>query len=200
MLIAIDVDDTIAAFGPQLLKVYNGLDGTSYTSRDIKSYNLEKLWGCTKEEAVKRINDFYNMPGFSDIVPVVGSQEAIDLLASRNRLIVITSRPSTIGKQTEEWLDRYFKGKFAEVYYTSEWHNVNGGRGKKADICVAKHVKTIVDDCLEYVLACREAGTPGLLFDLDGNYGWNKTSGYLHGIERVHSWREVLQSLGYNVE
>ncbi|MBS3172044.1 hypothetical protein J4438_00490 [Candidatus Woesearchaeota archaeon] len=192
MLVAFDVDDTLAKFNIPLLNVYNAIDGTNYTSRDIKSYNLEMLWGCTKEEAIQRIQYFYKTHEFGRIVPVEGSQEAVEKLSKENQLIVITSRLSSVSRKTEEWLDKYFSGKFSDIYYTSEWHSANGGSGKKADICRDKKVDIIIDDCLEYILACQNVGTRGILFDLNGEYGWNKTE---EEIKRVLNWEEVLKKI-----
>lgn len=192
MLVAVDADDTALSFNPALLGYYNKKDRTSYTSMDIKSYDLEKLWRCTKDEANARIREFYRSEEFTNIVPVVGAQEWIDVLKEKYKLIILTSRATELRRITEESIERFFPGKFSGIYYTGEWSSINGRGGKKAHICKQKGVNVIVDDCLEYILACQKVGTRGLLFDLHGEYGWNKTE---QEVERVLSWEEVVEKI-----
>nr|MBA4404832.1 hypothetical protein [Nanoarchaeum sp.] len=192
LIVAVDADDTALSFNPALLGYYNKKDRTSYTSMDIKSYDLEKLWRCTKDEANARIREFYRSEEFTNIVPVVGAQEWIDVLKEKYKLIILTSRATELRRSTEESIERFFPGRFSDIYYTGEWSSIKGRGDKKAHICEQKGVYANIDDCLEYILACQKVRTRGIIFDLDGNYGWNKTE---EKVERALSWKEAVEKI-----
>uniref|UniRef100_A0A7S4PXQ4 Uncharacterized protein n=1 Tax=Alexandrium monilatum TaxID=311494 RepID=A0A7S4PXQ4_9DINO len=113
------------------------------------------------------------------------------------RLHIVTSRQEEIAEETRSWLERHFPGIFPlERIHIGNHFGRTGPRVSKSKICVEIGARLLIDDSWEYCREVAEAGTPALLFDLDGSYAWNKGDDRVHGlVTRVTSWTHVVDLL-----
>lgn len=107
-VIGIDFDDVIIDWNTALIEHYNSLHGTSHERKNILSYDLEKFWGGSAEEAISTVLNFYSSDQHINITPIPGALEAIKQLAA-HELVIITSRPDSARPATEAWLKKIFQ-------------------------------------------------------------------------------------------
>ena len=187
------MDEILASLTPHLLEFHNKNYGTNHIPSDITNYNLENFWDCNREEAVRRVREFYKSSEFGLIVPVEGAVEGVNRLNHVNDLVVITSRPDQTKERSMDWINRFYPGKFTDVHFSNEWHS-NGGRDKKkSEICHELGVDVMIEDCLGYAVDCSQAGIPVVLLDLHRKYGWNHTDQDPSGVERVYDWSGIVE-------
>jgi len=190
MKIALDVDEVLMVMQPSLMQFHNRAYGTDLTPELVGNYDLSLAWGCTVEESIRRINEFYGTPEFWKMMPVRDSQRGVNQFIERGHsLVALTSRPSKFKKETLSQLWTYFPWiKQDQILFSGEWSG-NGER-KKYEICKNLGVGLLVDDHVGYLIPARENGIRGLLF---GNYPWNQKDS--DGLQRVNDWEEVLRKI-----
>ena len=202
MLYAIDSDDvlfilndTLQSYKVKQDRSKGVMDTKVLKTEEIFDYNLGRVWGCSLEEAFGIVDDFFNSEEFFNMRPVPGAQRAIgELKEEGHDLIVLTSRPEWMQQKTLEQIASYYPGRFDDVLFSGEWSkNPNGN--SKGVICKDLGVKRLVDDRFKYCNDTSQHGIKSYLFDLDGNYAWNKKSGLIlpTNITRVKSWEEIME-------
>jgi len=193
MIIGVDLDEVLAGVLPELIKYHNDKYNTNFEKEQFNSFDLWKIWNCTKEESLERVFDFYNSKYFRNIQPVEGSQEAIDILSKKHDLVVITSRASVVKDKSIEWLSNYFPDKFSKACFTSPWYEEESGY-EKAQACKELKVKVHIDDNLSFARKCSENGTKVLLY----NQPWNqldKSDSLPENMKRVYSWNDIVEKI-----
>src|SRR3989339_79251 len=68
MLIGIDIDDVLLHFTPALIEYHNHTYKTSLTYDQFKSPNFWEVWGGTKEESRKKVDDFFKTTYFPNSI------------------------------------------------------------------------------------------------------------------------------------
>ena len=189
MLIGVDLDEVLADLLSAFIRYHNEKYGTSLQREDFRSYDLWKAWGGTLEDAVQKVKDFYKTDYFRNINPVQGSIEVIDTLSKTNELIVITSRPHYIRRETKNWIEHYFPEKFSKVYFVTNPYQPGIYKRSKSDICAELGVNILIEDCLDYARECASRGTSVFLLDSP----WNRSEELPSGVMRVKSWNEILE-------
>lgn len=184
MKIGVDFDDVLLDCNTSLALFHNSHYGTSYKREDIKSWYLESTWGCTQEEVIARIKEWYRSPEHAQSLPIAGAIEAISKLASHNELHVITSRPAQTRELTQTWLDKYFPGQFSEIHFTNHFEI---GARSKADICSEVGVSILIEDALVHARNVAADGIPVLLLDSP----WNQEH-ISKNITRIFTWQDAL--------
>ena len=185
MKIGVDFDDVLFDCNASLALFHNSRYGTSYERKDVWSWYLDQVWGCTEKEAIERVKEWYDSEEHTQSMPISGAIEAIEKLAQSYELHIITSRPSSIRKPTRLWLERYFAKHFAEIHFTN---HSEPGSGSKAEICRNLDVSFLIEDSLKHARDVASGGTTVLL--LDSPWNQEDVSG---NIIRVHSWEEVVE-------
>ena len=56
MKIGVDLDDVLIDLNRSLSLFHNAKFGTTYDIEDVRSFELEKVWNCTTEEMIRRVN------------------------------------------------------------------------------------------------------------------------------------------------
>lgn len=110
-------------------------------------------------------------------------------------LVVVTSRQLIIEEETRAWLRNHFAlDTFSHIAFGNHWGR-QGRKIRKVDLCRELGAELLIDDSTAYVNEVADAGMPALLFDLGGQYAWNKGSGegLKQGVRRVNSWDQVVQ-------
>jgi len=185
MKIGIDFDEVIAEFIDKLLEHYNGSSGKSLRKEDFSSYNLWEMWGGTREEAIKIVDEFHDSPLFSEINPSERALEAIDALLKNNELFIITARPARFKTKTEEWLRKHLPDKNFHVVYSGDFHKEQAST--KAQICKELGVTLMIEDSPHTALDCINNNIKVILF----NKPWNKSLEHKE-VVRVNNWEEAL--------
>lgn len=191
MRIGIDFDDVVANSLDVLMRLHNERYGTALTRADFHSFNLWEVWGGTREEAIKKIDEFFNEDQLKEISPIAGSIEAINTLKQEGHdLYVITGRAERDVAQTERWLKHHFAGVFKGVHY-AHFNTLDKSPRRKLDICKELKIELMIDDHLPTAIECAENGIKAFLF----NQPNNAHAVLPPGITRVHSWNEIIEKI-----
>uniref|UniRef100_A0A7S4PWU5 5'-nucleotidase n=1 Tax=Alexandrium monilatum TaxID=311494 RepID=A0A7S4PWU5_9DINO len=199
IVVALDIDEVLAQYLDRYLAFRNGKYKTSFQSSDFFEYTFWKVFGDRYEEEQDYVSEFHATDYFKSLELVPGAQEGVRRLASLPsvELHIVTSRQEEIAEETRSWLERHFPGIFPlERIHIGNHFGRTGPRVSKSKICVEIGARLLIDDSWEYCREVAEAGTPALLFDLDGSYAWNKGDDRVHGlVTRVTSWTHVVDLL-----
>ena len=113
--------------------------------------------------------------------------------------MIVTARQQFVADLTKKFVDRHFPGIFESIYFANhfltEQEKLSFVSKPKSVICRDVHAQLLIDDSLENALEVAKAGIPVLLFDLHGNYKWNKIPDdhppLPDKITRVKNWKEI---------
>ncbi len=190
MKFAFDLDDVLCNLSPQLIAFYNKTFGANIVRDNITNYSLSKQFKISPEDAIERTFQFYKSDYFHSASPVAGAQKAIDQLAKKHDLIVITSRPSFLDEKTHIWIENYFPKKFVKIIHTNQFSK-EGSDMTKGDYCREEGVKALVDDALENILDSINDVENLLLMDAP----WNRNGELPEKVKRVYNWGEIADFL-----
>lgn len=194
-IIGIDKDDVLVDLNGRLHPFHNKHYGTSVTFEDLHTFDLNRMWGCTPDEALERVYRFYDSTEFAGLVPVEGAVEAVAKLSEHNRLMVVTSRPSFMLERTQSSLDRYFPGLFDGVHLTNGFSR-EGVKVKKSEVCLKLGITALIDDHVDNLIDCAENGITPILFRRPWNRSLTEVELRSHGITPADNWFHVLELLG----
>jgi len=187
MKIGIDIDEVVAEFMPKFLEFYNNKFNKKYKKEDIFVYNLWEVFGGTKEDTIKLVDDFYDTKGYDEIELLENAGEIIKELSNKHEIFFITSRTLRFQQKTERFFDRHFPEMNFHLIYTSDLHDGNGK--KKSEICKDIGIKAHVDDNKDYALEIAESGVKVLLLDKP----WNQNHKEHKNIIKVKNWKEIAE-------
>jgi uncharacterized HAD superfamily protein len=185
MKIGIDFDDVLFDTNSSLALFHNSHYGSSYERKDVQSWFLEHIWGCTPQEAIARVKEWYQSSGHMQLMPMPGALEAIVELSRDNELYVITARPMQIEKLTLTLLEQHFPEKFSGLHFTNHFERDNQS---KADVCKKLGISLLVEDALVHARTVAAADISVLLLDSP----WNQEV-VSANITRVFSWEEIVR-------
>ena len=189
--LGIDIDEVLVEFLEGFLEFYNETYNKDFKKEDFKSYIFEEILGGTHEDAVKLIKEF-KYGGDARIVD--GSIESLNNLVRDFELFAITARHPMFKVQTDSFLEKNFKDIFLETLYTGEAF-VKGGI-TKADLCVQKGIKIMIEDNSVFASELAEKGIKVFLLDKP----WNQDFQEHENIVKVNSWNEILEKIGVENE
>lgn len=199
--IAVDCDEPLADMNTQLQKWHDRIyrkEGPPLGREGIFTFELWDVWGCSKEEAIKRVYEFYESDYFNLIPPTKGSIDGVKALAKDNDLFILTSRQGVAVPYTKPFIDEHYFNKFEKIVFSGNYA-LNAKGGSKADICLEEKADLLIDDCLSHVLDCQKKGIASILFDCPWNRdiamqkkGFTKLPS---GIVRACGWEEVVQAV-----
>lgn len=189
-LIGIDCDDVVIDFNTGLAIYNRRFYGTTYCREDITSYKLNSMWGCTPDEAIQRVIDFYQSDEHQNLLPVEGAVEAIERLSKNNDLVIITARPENVRGLTIELVHKHFPKVFGEPHFLGHFDGDQTHRKTKGEVCRELGVEVFIEDALSNALSVSSEGIPVLLFDTPWNQGELPPN-----TTRVFSWSEILKIL-----
>jgi uncharacterized HAD superfamily protein len=189
-IVAVDLDDVLAANAEGFVSFSNQRWGTKLKAEDFQE-NLEKLWGIDHDEAQRRFAVFAASDAVSNYTYFEAAQPVLEKLAERYKLVIVTSRRSSLKHATAAWLNLHFKGVFQEVHHSGFYDSPERGGHlrNKGELCREVGADYLIDDHLKHCQAAAEAGVESLLF---GDYSWNKAKSLPSGVTRVSDWPAVL--------
>lgn len=185
MIIAIDLDDTLADSLTSFIEFHNENYKTLIKFNDFTAYTLNEIIGLPREEEMKRLEAFDNSKYYDKIKPIKGAVEAISELSKKHKIIIITSRPEKFERKTRNWVEKNFHG-IKEIFFIRKVYHETARN--KAEICKEIGAKLLIDDNLDNVLDCEKAGIQAILID----YPWNQYNPPGKLIKRVKSWKEMI--------
>lgn len=190
MKIAIDLDDTLVDLNQQIILFHNERYGTSYCREDFTDYSYWKIWGGSREEAIRKTYEFLSSEYYCDIPPIPGAQDAVAALKAQGyELAIVTGREACFDGITSSLADRHFPGAFAGIFYGSAYA-INAVKIKKSTLCRQWGAAVLVDDDLTHIIDCVENGMPVLAFDTPWNQGRLP-----EGVAGFSSWEKIYQHL-----
>lgn len=190
MNIGIDLDEVVGDTMNAIVAFHNEKYGTTLRKREFSSYRFWEIWGGTRDEAIRKMYDFFETDHFKNINPVFGSLHALEWLKKDgHKIFLITGRQNHIIKKTEEWIERNFPGVFDGLYFANSY-NLTVAPRKKSDLCKELGITLLVEGDMDYVKECSEAGLATLLFDQPWNQGDLPPN-----TKRVFSWDEIVAEI-----
>lgn len=191
-IIAVDIDDVLAAQAEGFVRFSNERWGTNLTVEDFDEH-WSDLWQVKHDVTERRALELHQ----SGVIGTYGHyDEATGVLRSlheKYRLIIATSRRVSVKVETQEWLDRYFPNLFEAVYFAGIFDQplMEGSFLKtKADLLKQYKADFLIDDQIKHCTAAAEAGVTALLY---GDYPWNQTEKLPEGVTRCKDWEAVLE-------
>lgn len=189
--IGFDLDDVLLATNDAMLKWHNRVYGTSYTRKDIVTWDLTKVWLCTFDEMLSRIHEYYASPEHDETLAFKGAIEGIEILGEEKEYHIITSRPGEMHGKTMVLIQKYFPPLVESVHFTSQVVAGSKHSKKKENVCLELGVQVYIEDNLDYAINVAAVGIPVLLFDTP----WNQTADLPKNVTRVYSWEDIVQRL-----
>ncbi|MCL4374935.1 hypothetical protein M1523_03690 [Patescibacteria group bacterium] len=188
MHIGVDLDAVLADLITPLIQYHNRVYQTNHRLSDHTVYDLSVLWGCSGQETLKRLHDFYVSPDFLAVKPLPGAKTGIAYLSSKHKLSLITSRPHSISALTNAWISQHFPNRFSAIHHTN-WvaKNPREPRQKKSAVGQALGIDAMIEDALEFALDLSTANIRVFLMDMP----WNQTNRLPKNIVRIRHWKEI---------
>ncbi len=187
MKIGIDIDGTVTEIIAPLVGFLRERGFVVPSYEDTADYDLTKLWGCSKDELVRRVFEFYKSEEFRRLQPISGVREAFALLFPPHEGYFITSRPAFVGPRTMEFFDVHFGGRLKSFYHLGEFGG-NGCAETKGAIAKRLNLDVFVEDALHQAEEIASYGIPVLLM----TQPWNRGRTLREGIVRVDGWKEIV--------
>lgn len=192
-VVAVDLDEVLGEFVPQLIQFHNNAYDTALQLSDFHSYEFHQVWGGTREQSVERVHRFFASDYFANIPTIDGSYETLSSLTDRYDFYVVTARQHSIEPQTKQWLERNFRGIFRGILHGN--HYGVGSMRTKAEMCQLIDARILIDDSAHHAQSCSSVLDHVLLFDRCGQYNWNKGKEEFAtmpgNVLRLHSWDEI---------
>lgn len=190
MRIGIDLDDVLIDLNHSLSLFHNTQYGTNYRTDEVRSFHLEEVWNCTRDEAIRRVGEFYEVHDPQYIPAIEGAHETLNRLKKRNEFFIITGRPHSQRTKTEKTVDFHFPNIFNEIHFT-DFFSKRGNALTKADICQSLTIDIFVEDNHKWAHQVAEKGIPTILM----NKPWNQEPITHSNVTRVHNWKEIEQRI-----
>ncbi len=191
MIIGSDIDETLLSFMGPLIRFLREEKGIIVPDLgSTHTFDLDKVWGCTREEAFSRVHDFYNSSDFLKLQAVPYASDAVYRMSRHHSIYGITSRTKEISLATLTQLESNFPGCFENVFHTSQYSMaaLNGvATLTKGDLCKRLGVEIFVEDAIHHAEQIASPETRVLLLPQP----WNAGRSVPEGVVRVADWNEV---------
>lgn len=183
-----DIDEVLVGTVSHILQYHNEVYKTNFKFQDIKDYDFWKLWGGTKEEAIKKVYGFYASSHFKELKPFPEAIESINILRKEHELIIVTARQADIKEATYNWINAYFPNSFSAIHFADDYEQIMGKKYKrKSSICEDSGIELMLEDHPNCALECANCGINTILF----SKAWNAALSH-EKIIRTNSWPEAL--------
>lgn len=187
MKIGCDLDEVIVEFTKPFLDFYNLRNKTRFAYGGMRTYNLRECLGISEKKEQEEIDKFYETNGFRNAPLVFGAFEGLDKILQTNSVVIVTSRPLRIKKETEKFARLYFPN--VPVLFSGDF--LNNGLKTKAEISRELGFDWFIEDRHEYAVDIARTGVE--VFLLDKPWNQEKVNGR---VTRVKNWGEIMEKIG----
>lgn len=190
MKIAVDMDEVLAGFIDKFIEFHNYKYKSSYNKNDFFSFDFSKVLKCNEEEALQKVEEFFESDFFKQIDLIPGAIEGINKLKQKHELHLVTGRQEEIKEETLKWINNYFPNTFKTINFTNHYSKLYE-KTTKASVCMKLGVKALIEDSLEYSKELQENEIKVILM----NVPWNQTEKLASNFVRVYNWNEILKEI-----
>lgn len=191
-VIAVDFDEVLFPFVDNFLSFYNSKFGTSFNRDHMTHYTFTHLIDKSMEEIVDHIFDYFFNTDSHSHNPIEESKKHVHELAYHHDLVIVTARQFELEDLTTRWINKHFPGVFKDIRLCNSY-GPKEPMLRKVDACTEINADVLIDDALQNVTDCAEAGIETFLYD--AGYMWNQTDVLPEKVTRVKSWAEVRNKL-----
>jgi len=190
-IIAVDIDDVIAAHAQAFVDYSNQKFGTHLTIDDYQDHWGE-IWKTDHTVTQPRALEYHTSGYMAGYGIIEGAHEALRQLKDRYKLVVITSRRKSVDQLTLDWIDEYYPDTFDSIVFAGFFDNPTKDslNMTKAELVKQAGADFLIDDQLKHCAAAAKAGIRALLF---GDYAWNQAAELPVGVTRVENWGRVIE-------
>lgn len=192
-VLAIDIDDVLAANADGFVRFSNERWGTNLTVEDYDEH-WGSLWQITQEEVQRRAIEYHESGAIGRFKTIPSAETILRGLHDRYKIIAVTSRRIMVEPETRAWLESHFADIVDEVRFAGFYDDLaklsEGWAKTKADILTSIEARFFIDDQLKHCLAAAEAGINVILF---GSYPWNQADLLPANVTRCATWQEVSE-------
>ena len=175
--IVIDLDNVISDTDAKIRAIIKRNYGISARRKDITEFDYEKCLPITYKQAKEMLEEFHNYH-LLNLKLVRGARSALDVIASKFKVIIATERPLKTKQPTLEWLRQHGIPSQQVVFLEN-----------KREISLPR-VNHLIDDKWDTAIEIANMGVSVILFDRP----WNRKGNH-ELIKRAHGWKEVLMFL-----
>lgn len=190
-VIAVDIDDVIAAHAPAFVEYSNNIYGTSLTIDDYHDH-WGRVWKVDHEEYEIRADEYHRSGYITTYGVVDGAYEVLNKLKSNYSLVILSARRQSVNQFTYDWVEKYFPSIFDDIIFAGFFDKTSNKSWKMTKASHAKKIRAeyLIDDQLKHCEAAAKQGIKSLLF---GNYPWNQSNSLPSNVKRIKNWQEVLE-------
>ncbi len=187
--IALDIDGVLADAFNFFVSHYNKKNRTCFQLKDYHSPQRNKIFGITKEEMAKAVDDFYDENGCLNINPVEGAVDGAKKLSNFGEIYVITARQDYFREDTLKWVEKHLDRVVKDIYFAKNYYKLNltSHRLDKSEICVKIGADLVIDDDFDNVFYCGKRGIKSFLFD-----SFREFDSLHENVSLVRSWKEAV--------
>ncbi len=197
LVIAVDCDDVLIHTAEATINAYNLRYKTNVTLKHwYDTSSLEPYGTTTTQEAIDRVYEYQLSAEHAALRPDPATVAAVNQLAEKHELHVVTGRARKIEPVTMKMLDDFFPGIFQSVEHTAFYGEAKGDQAKKrskGEVCKEIRADILIDDHIVHGRDVLKHGVKKVL--LFGNYPWNAHDDVGQGIVRCKDWNEVLRQV-----
>lgn len=194
-IIAVDVDDVLAAEAEFVISYSNEHWGGDFTLEDY-SEHWNNFWQVNHEELERRASELHQ-PGIVSGYRILPHGLAVlRKLKMEYELIVVTSRRKVVEGETLQWLDLHFPEIFSKLVLTGFWDDPDAADRhllSKGSLLRDHDVVCLIDDQPKHCLGAVEHGMKAVLF---GDYAENRSVDIPVGTTRCKDWLAVAEHFG----
>ena len=188
MRIGVDCDEVLLKLIESYLEFNREKYGICLRREQVVSYHIWGVLDVSKQEADRRMDEFFESEFFERVSPVEDAQYSVSFLSKENNLLVITSRPLKIKNQTARSLKKFFGDVFSGIYHTDEYSKFRRRpdsikKTRKVEVCKDRRVDVLIEDSLKNSIDCAEEGIVERVLLLDAP--WNQNGSLPKNVKRV---------------
>ena len=196
-VIAVDLDEVLCQFIELICRYVNDnkiFGDKTYKVSDFDSYLFHHIWGGTQDETTQIVQDFLSSDYFTNIDNMKPIENAYNVLLSLKpmfKFVICTSRQLRTKDITHQWINKFFPNIFDDIVFGNHF-GLKGRKISKPDLCKQLNARILIDDSSYYAKQSYSTLDYVVLFDWNGQYGWNKTEKPIaDNVKRLHDWNEI---------
>jgi uncharacterized HAD superfamily protein len=197
-VIAVDVDDVLAASVETWVAYSNKRWGTNLTAEDYDE-DWAKMWSVDRATESQRAQEIYASRIVREFKHYPEAKEVLERLNHKYELVIATSRVLAVRQDTLDWLDKHYGDIFKHVHHSGIYDMISERPIHKEGVQMLTKTKLVqqlgadflIDDQLKHCVDAAKAGIETILF---GNYPWNRLIGRLPArVTRCADWAAVWE-------